>query len=332
MLHKRGLLMLILCVILVFEGCMPESAITDDGKGGENNKEVFLHTVHYIDVGQGDCILLKFSDGVNVLIDCGENVNNNATKIQNYLEFQDVSKIDYFILTHPDGDHIGNAKSIINSVEIETIYFCDIPNNFLSNFVEVAEIKSLAKDKNINFKPSRTGEKIKGENYTLAFLSPEPAINKDSPYKALMINPLDEDARNNVSPMLYGDINGVRFLFTGDAGESQEAFVLSNYKTNIYSQMFYDDNINVNLENIDVLKLSHQGAEGGSSKDFLELLNPKHAVIMVGANNNYYHPSISVLYRLQEICPLHELYRTDQRGNVVVGIRQDKTYKFTTEI
>ena len=117
--------------------------------------QIQVHTefcVSFINVGQGDCIFIKLPDGKNALIDCGINQNSNLETIQNYLSAYSVDKIDYFVLTHPDLDHIGNANSLISEYSVGEMFVPYVYAKQLSNFKEFKYILDLAQNKLISIK------------------------------------------------------------------------------------------------------------------------------------------------------------------------------------
>ncbi|MGN1036715.1 MAG: MBL fold metallo-hydrolase, partial [Ruminococcus sp.] len=93
------------------------SIFADEFNKGENNSSGSLGSleVHYIDVKQGDCILIE-SEGQNMLIDCGE--SSQSDEVTAYLQAHNISKIDYLVGTHPHSDHMGGMSAIVDNFEI----------------------------------------------------------------------------------------------------------------------------------------------------------------------------------------------------------------------
>ena len=75
-------------------------------------------SVHYVDVGQGDAIFIRLPDGKNIMIDCGVSSNENFQAIKSVLSAYSVNVIDYFVLTHPDSDHVGNAAELLGAFNV----------------------------------------------------------------------------------------------------------------------------------------------------------------------------------------------------------------------
>ena len=309
----RLLTVWILCVVLMV-GCNPIPDKTP-------RKVLSGFSVHYIDVGQGDCIFINLPDGKKIVIDSGRDVGNNAQTITEFLSTYSVRTIDYLIVSHPDGDHVGNTKTLIENFQIGKIYHPFIIDEMLYLSTEYKSTIELAKDKEIELDVSDSFDFIKGEDYQLIFLSPNPLKTSDSAYKDYVstATPSEEEI-NNLSPIIYLEYAGVKFVFTGDAGKKQEMVALNNLSV-LKSYYTYNE-LNVDLTYVDFLKVSHHGSADSTSDEFLQKLKPKNAVISVGGNNFYGHPSTTLIARLLEHSPNYNLYRTDVHGTVSVGVNE----------
>ena len=127
-------------------------------------------------------------------------------------------------------------------------------------------------------------------------------LNKDK-YKLMFLNTKEYDNENDNSNVIYTEVNGFKFLFMGDAGIEKED-ILDKY----------------NLSNIDVLKVGHHGSKTSSSKEFIDEIEPKYAIISVGKNNRYGHPNKEALNNLEG----SKIYRTDQGGSIMFKIKNNK--------
>ena len=234
--------------------------------------------VHFIDVGQGDSILIQVNYK-NILIDSGP--KDEKDKLVKYLNSLNIQQFDYVIATHPHEDHIGNMAYIINNYKVLNFYSPKIDNNTTS-FENMAE--SLSR-KNLKIKvlKANTSTINLGKNTLVETFSP----NLDY-YNNL----------NNYSPIIKISYGHTSFLFTGDAEEEIEQEIITN---------------NFNLKS-DVLKVSHHGSSTSTTKSFLDSVKPKIAVISVGKNNSYGHPTKDTLNKLKE----SKVYRTDTDGNIVI--------------
>ncbi len=232
--------------------------------------------VHFMDVGQGDATLITCG-GHAMLIDTGDDAKGTA--IQNYLQKQKITKLDYLILTHPDADHIGGAPVIITKFNIGNVF---VSNYEKDNRTYQKLIQSLD-DKRI--KPLTP--KI-NSRYTLGTAS----ITILAPGKTY-------DNPNDASIALLVKNGNRSFLFTGDAGEDAEKDIL---KTGADISA-------------DVYKVGHHGSKYSNSKEFLEAVNPFYAVISCGENNSYGHPHAETLNMLRASGVM--VYRTDEAGTIV---------------
>ena len=234
--------------------------------------------VHFIDVGQGDAILVQVND-INLLIDSGSKTEKK--KLVDYLDSLYIPEFDYIIATHPHEDHIGNMSYIINNYKIINFYSPKVQNN-TSAFESMAE--SLAR-KNIKIKLLKTNNTSinLGENTLVEVLSP--SLNS-------------YDNLNNYSPVIKISYGNTSFLFTGDAEESIEKELISK---------------SFNLKS-DLLKIGHHGSSTSTSKIFLEKVNPKFTVISVGKDNTYGHPTKETLEKIKNT----KVFRTDLDSSIVI--------------
>lgn len=234
--------------------------------------------IHYIDVGQGDAILVQVNNK-NLLIDSGP--KSDKKKLTNYLDSIYIPQFDYVIATHPHEDHIGNMSYIISNYKILNFYSPKVESN-TNTFEGMAEALSR---KNIKIKILKANNKTidLGENTLVEVFSP----NLDS-----------YDNLNNYSPIIKIYYGNNSFLFTGDAEENVEAEVISK---------------SFNLKS-DILKIGHHGSSTSTSKDFLEKINPKITIISVGKNNSYGHPTKETLDKIKNTT----VYRTDINRSIII--------------
>ncbi|WP_297993293.1 ComEC/Rec2 family competence protein [uncultured Clostridium sp.] len=237
--------------------------------------------IHYIDVGQGDCILIQVNNK-NLLIDSGPSTNRKY--LLNYLKKINIKKFDYIIATHPHDDHIGNMDTIIKRYNVEKFYS---PKVTTSSDTFDSLLSALV-DKNLKINVLKKGSSQinLGKNVTLKVLSPSKDFTSDN--------------LNNYSPIIKINFLNNSFLFTGDAETSDENLVL-----------FENNDLKA-----DVLKVGHHGSSTSTSLDFLNSVDPSVAIISVGKNNSYGHPSQKVLSLLDE--SNIKTLRTDISGNIIV--------------
>lgn len=236
--------------------------------------------VHFLDVGNADCILVRQGDK-NLLIDAAE--RDNSEGIIRYLEQQGVEKLDMVVATHPHADHIGAMSEIINRFPIGRFVMSFMPDDATPTtavyirMLEALDAHSVAVD-----------EAVPGTVYELGTAR----LQVLAPFEAV-------DEPNDMSVVCRLTFGDRAFVFTGDAGKGVEKQMLNSAYT----------------LRADVLKLSHHGSNTGNSELFLYEVMPQYAVITCGANNSYGHPHQEVLDRLgrNDIQPL----RSDVHGTIV---------------
>lgn len=234
--------------------------------------------VHFLDVGQADCILIQ-SGGMNMLIDAGN--NNDREYVLSYLKEQGVKRLDYVIGTHAHEDHIGSLDDVILNFEIGELFLPDqtYETQSYTDVLIAAENRELEVTHPI-FKETRYLGKTR-----FIFVMPD----ADREYSDL-----------NDSSLGIRISNGVHsFLMCGDSSKEMEKEFLAS---RIYLHS-------------DVFKVSHHGSSDANSAAFLKAVDPEYAVISCGKSNDYGHPHKSTLRRLKKIGA--EIFRTDKQGTIV---------------
>ena len=240
--------------------------------------------INFIDVGQGDSILIH--NNKNILIDTGgkeSNSNNNSIVINKtipYLKSLGIKKLDYLILTHGDYDHMGESINLVEKYKVKNVIFnCGEFNNLEKELITKLNKNKVSYYSCIN--------ELDLENNKLFFLQTK-----------------EYDNENDNSNVIYTEINNYKFIFTGDASINTEKEILKDY----------------NLPEIDVLKVGHHGSKTSSSKEFIYEINPKYSIISVGKDNRYGHPNKEALDNLKDT----RIYRTDQNGSIMFKIKNSK--------
>ena len=252
--------------------------------------------VHYINVGQGDSILIQ-TGNENILIDGGG--KGKGDEVVAYLKKQKVKTLNAVVSTHPDADHVGGLAYVINNMTVKAVYAPKVTHTTQAykNFL------TAVKKKNLKIKVAKKGVEIptKNKSISLDFIGPVKEYKKTD--------------LNNWSAILLLKHNKKSFLFMGDAEKTAEADLL---KAKL-------------ITNIDVLKVAHHGAKEATTGNFLKIAKPNYAVIPVG-NNSYGHPTNDVLKRLKN--EKAAVYRTDKNGNIVftstgkkITVKVDKKWK-----
>lgn len=234
--------------------------------------------VHFIDVGQGDSTLITCGDHA-MLIDAGD--DSKGTAIQNYLQKQKITKLDYLILTHPDADHIGGAPVILTKFDISRVFV----SNYEKDNKSYQKLIQALDNKQLKALTPKVNSKYTLGTATITILAP--GKEYDNP--------------NDASIALLLKNGSISFLFTGDAGEDAEADIL---KTGISLSA-------------DVYKAGHHGSKYSTSKELTKAVDPTYAVISCGEGNSYGHPHAETLNTLRTNGV--KVYRTDEDGTIIAS-------------
>lgn len=230
--------------------------------------------IHFLDVGQGDSSFIITPNHKTILIDGGGSTSSTfdvgKDTLIPYLLDKGYTKLDYVFISHFDQDHIGGILSILEELKVGQI--------FISKQGEESEnyktFLKIVQEKNLKVQEVKIGDKITIGDVTFHILWPSE--------KQIEENQLNNNAM--VMKLQYKDFS---MLFTGDIEEVAEKKILSVYSDNLDS-----------LKGT-VLKVAHHGSKSSSTEEFLEAVNSKGAIIGVGENNMFGHPSNAVLERLQ---------------------------------
>lgn len=241
-------------------------------------------TVHYIDVGQGDSILVACG-GEYMLIDAGE--KDSEDTVIHYLNDLGIDEIDLVVATHAHSDHIGEMYDVLNAVPAVEVWY---PNYRHGTKTEAAFLDAVTNCGATLYEPQL------GETYDLGGAT----VTVVGPVKDGYEDP------NDMSIILLVQFGDDRFLFTGDLEKEDGA------ETDLVE---YWEAIDANMLKADVLKVGHHGSSTSTSYLFLRAVAPSYAVISVGEGNEYGHPKQEIL----EILGQAEVYvyRTDTMGTVV---------------
>jgi len=244
-----------------------------------------LWELRFLDVGQGDCALLRTSEG-DILIDAGTEESQERLCLR--LAQLGVEELLLAIFSHNDEDHIGGADGILSQIPTREIWVGD---DSADN--ESAEaLFRVAKEREVEVRSVCAGEIRQVGALTLSVLHPFP---------------FGEASGNEGSLVLKVHGGAVTLLFTGDVGSDQERAIVDRYGE---SQL-----------DCDLLKVAHHGSNTSTSEVFLQTVTPQYAVIGCGAGNSYGHPMGEVLARL--VASGATVLRTDLEGEIVFAFDGD---------
>lgn len=233
--------------------------------------------VHFIDVGQGDSVLLESNDEF-VLIDAGERGYGDA--VSSYINERGADELKYVIATHPHTDHMGGMRTVLNDIAAE---------NFITVETDCAtstwiKLLKTVEEKKINYIDAKTGDTYTFGSASFTILAP----NSDN-----------YDNYNNYSVVTKVTCGDISFMLTGDA-EKESEYEMVRSGVDLHA---------------DVLKCGHHGSSTSTTAKFLKAVDPSYAVISCGKDNDYGHPHKETMQKLNALGTT--ILRTDQMGTIV---------------
>lgn len=274
-------------------------AVPSGAENGEEPPEEI--SVHVIDVGQGDAILIMTESG-NMLIDSGDLGNTPRQLLTKYLEAHNITSFEYAVFTHTDADHIGSADYIVTNYEVKNVIMPDYTAttkvyNRLIEAIEKKEVNLILIGEDTEFCEQS------GYTFTLGPIT-NTVMGPTKDFK-------DANEMSVVIKSVYGETS---MLFTGDAEHKSEKAMLEKYTKGELD--------------CDILKVGHHGSSTSTTDDFLDAVSPEIALISCGDGNKYGHPNSETTDKLE--AAKIKYYRTDLCGSIVITT-DGVTYSVTTE-
>lgn len=260
--------------------------------------------IHIIDVGQAESILIV-QDGFTMLVDSGDNFTGDD--VVKYIKSLGIDKIDIFLITHFHRDHAGGAHKIISSLDVKKIVchkFSDL-STMQERFwyIDMSISRSIREtfgSMSIFMESACENNKLKnfdvGDAKVYTLSQNNDAVNVNN--------------KSIVFKLVYGDFS---MLFMADAESEVEKELLEE-----------DADLSA-----DVLKIGHHGSKTSTTDEFLDMVNPKYAVVSCGNGNDYNHPYGAVTKRFED--KNIPLYRTDELGDIVITVKDDGEIVFDKE-
>lgn len=244
--------------------------------------------ITFINVGQGDGILIHGDNGTKVMVDGGSTSEKQVAKncIVPYLKAEGIGTIDYSIITHTDKDHISGIMEILennnsNRIRIKNLVMPDInmKDDTYNELIEKAQLKK------INVLYIKKGDTLSLGKTKIKCIYPETTTTASD--------------KNDYCTVLSVKNKTSKILLTGDISKEIEEKIKDDIE-----------------ENYTVLKVAHHGSNYSSSEKFLKKVNPKYSIISVGKNNSYGHPGNETMERLRKQGGV--IYRTDEKGGITI--------------
>lgn len=237
-------------------------------------------TVSFIDVGQGNCTLVRCKDKT-ILVDAGE--VGAADTVINYIKNLKIDTLDCVIATHPHSDHIGALTKVLYEFKIKDLIMPEIPEDIIPTSKTYEKFLTAVSENAENVIAAEPGETYSYGEMNMEIFAPLHDYD-------------DLNDMSVVSRISYGETS---VMFMGDATSAVEKDLLS--ESTDYSAT--------------ILNVGHHGSKTSSSEAWLEAVNPEYAVICCGLNNDYGHPNKVVTNRLEKLGI--EFFRTDLLGTIV---------------
>lgn len=255
--------------------------------------------VHFLDVGQGDCTVIEFPSGDVVLIDAGDGSFLNRIHTVRYLKALAPAHLT-MILTHADADHYGGFEALVRAFGADAFYLPAAGEDTPEYAALLDAVERSGAETGVM---TRYGVIADRSGAYLACISPRS---------------LDEEEGNEASSVFYLRYEGVGVMLAGDISSAVERRLV---RENALLEGIFDcGDHRVRPEETEILKVSHHGSAYSSCTEWLSLLSPEAAVVSCGAGNAFSHPSPEALGRISAVGA--EIYRTDELGDVIVGIHE----------
>ncbi|MFH1427746.1 MAG: MBL fold metallo-hydrolase [Patescibacteria group bacterium] len=250
--------------------------------------------VNYLDVGQGDSVLIQTPYDQNILIDGGDTDSKVLQQLPKFMPFWDRT-IDLMIVSHPHDDHVGGLVKVVQRYKVKKILYTGVVHNSPAYLAWLSAVR----DKNIEVVIIDRPQVIAlGENLYFDILYP---------FESLLNQEVDNLNNSSIIAKLIYKNNS--FLFTGDAEYEIEKELLNREPPLPLGE-------GDGGEGVGVFLAGHHGSITSNSEEFLEAVAPEYAIIQVGEDNDFGHPSLRVLKRFERLGIKY--YRNDLNGWVQV--------------
>ena len=285
---------------------------------------------HFVDVAQGDAMLLRFTDPdgtVNVLLDAGSDSSSDVVTADDLVSYLSAvlgnDTIDIAIVTHPDTDHYDMMDEVFDAFVVEQVYYNDVNKNqtyeeFIGNVETELGNEGIAIPGD-----GGTYTVLNDENYSLTIYAPGYDRFWNGKFDENNRPELDADASNGMSLIVKVEVEGRKLLFTGDATGSGTDDAMTG------TEQWFIENCYTPGDDYDFLKIAHHGSNTSSALQFLQTINPEYCVISCDDGTKHGHPDPEVMNKLFDEGVV--TYRTNRQGDIVLLIDSDGDMAFKAE-
>ncbi|WP_211745525.1 ComEC/Rec2 family competence protein [Paenibacillus sp. Marseille-Q4541] len=288
--------------------------------------------VAFLDVGQGDSILITTPTGKHILVDGGGTIQFGQqdswkqrrdpyevgkSLLVPLLKKRGIHRLDAVILSHADQDHGGGLQAVFENIPVSKFIF----NGTVTEKSFFQKLLLTALDKKVAMYEVHDGMEYQPDSGTLlSFFAPDMNLFRnatDIEKETIMPLPVLEE-QNHDSVVFLLEMEEVSFLFTGDIDSAAELDILDRMRKSADGNIRNSSSAG-SIYPIDVLKVAHHGSKSSTTEEWLNYWQPHLSVISAGVNNTYGHPHSSVTERIQNRGS--EIYRTDTMGEIQIRVR-----------
>lgn len=250
--------------------------------------------VSFLDVGQGDCIVMQNGNGNCYMVDGGSSSKSEVGKYQilTFLKSMGIGELEAVFVTHPDEDHISGIVELMEQsgygVRIKSLILPDASAEIKEE--KLSGLRDQAAENGISVYYIGRGDVMRDRRLKFTCVGPKKGI--------------ETDEVNEISTVLYAEYGEFRMLLTGDVTGEPERELLTELE---------------GKDALTVLKAAHHGSKYSTPQELLELTDPVYAIISAGKDNRYGHPHGELLERLtRQRC---HIYQTPESGAITVHVR-----------
>lgn len=313
-------------------------------------------SIHYLDVGQGDCTIVEFPDGKTMVIDGGENKKDVETAIQTFIDDtfdESFAYFDYAVLTHPDSDHCGSMDYILNNYPARVVYrpnveavgtasnpYTDPGKTDLSAGAATKNTAAYAYSVKAMYAP--TAE----HDFTPIVYVTDPADENqtitggdgDDAYSFTFFSPLSVKYTdwNDYSPIMILSYRGFDFAISGDAEKKNEQEFVDKVEAAKTDGVTDKYDIFTDTFTVNAIKCGHHGSRTSTSQAYIDAITTPdgaaecYYIISCGDGNSYGHPHDETLDRLKAMgVPDENILRTDRVGDITLSVRVDDNGEYS---